>query len=147
MSPEANSSSPGDAHYQHTALRQQIQQSLQKVEAEGQRLKSTDRRYTIMSIMLGVIATFVAGESAVTGEPLFGNWRLTTMIASVSTLSATAITGIQKQIASPEQLLETSECAAKLKALKVETIAADYELDLVTDTYQGIISEFPSVDC
>ena len=147
MSPEANSSSPGDAHYEHTVLRQQIQQSLQRVEAQKQRLKSADRRYTIISIVLGVIATFVAGESAVTGEPLLGNWRLTTMVASVSTLSATAITGIQKQIASPEPLLETSECAAKLKALKVETISANYELEPVSDIYQGMIAEFPSVDC
>ncbi|MGD1941741.1 MAG: hypothetical protein ACFB0G_10550 [Leptolyngbyaceae cyanobacterium] len=147
MSPEANSSSPGGAHYEHTVLRQQIQQSLQKVEAQKQRLKSTDRRYTIINIVLGVVATFIAGESAVTGEPFLGNWRLTTMVASVCTLSATAITGIQKQIASPEQLLETSECAAKLKALKVETISANYELEPVSDIYQGIISEFPGVDC
>ncbi|MBE7385440.1 MAG: hypothetical protein F6J95_029080 [Leptolyngbya sp. SIO1E4] len=146
MSTEPNPS-PHSSNHEHSALRQQIQQSLQKAETQKKRLKSTDRRYTITNLVLSAIATFIAGESAISGEPIMGNWRFTAMMASVCTLGATLAAGIHKQIASPDQLLETSECAAKLKVLKIETISEDYELDAVNAEYQHILSEFARVDC
>ncbi|MBE9100259.1 hypothetical protein [Vacuolonema iberomarrocanum] len=120
---------------EHRLLKQQIHLSLQKAEAQKSRLKSTDRRYTIMNLVLGAIATFIAGESAIAGEPILGSWRFTATLASVCTLSATIVAGVHKQVASPDLLLEASECAAKLKALKIETIPETYELEPVSDAY------------
>ena len=146
MSPDLNTTTD-DANNRYSRLRQQIQLSLQKSEAQKNRLKSTDRRYTIMNLVLGAIATFIAGESAIAGEPIFGSWRFTATLASVCTLSATIVAGVRKQVASPELLLEASECTAKLKALKIETIPETYELEPVSDAYQHILSEFTRVDC
>ena len=127
-------------------LKAQIDLSLQKAEAHRNRLKTADRRYSILNIVLGAIATFIAGESAISGTPLMGGWRFTTTVASVCTLGATLSAGIQKQVVSPELLIETSECAARLKSLKIETLAPAYSMDEVRDTYQSILSEFARVE-
>ncbi|MEO1620172.1 MAG: hypothetical protein AAFU53_03965 [Cyanobacteria bacterium J06632_3] len=127
-------------------LKTQIDLSLQKAEAHRNRLKNADRRYSILNIVLGAIATFIAGEAAISGTPMVGGWRVTTTIASVCTLGATLSAGIHKQVASPELLIETSECAAKLKSLKIETLASSYPVEEVRDTYQNILSEFSRVE-
>lgn len=127
-------------------LKSQIDLSFQKAEAHRNRLRVADRRYSIMNIVLGAIATFIAGESAISGTPLMGGWRLTTTVASVCTLGATLSAGIQRQVASPELLIETSECAAKLKSLKIETLSPTYPVEDVRDTYQSILSEFSRVE-
>lgn len=146
MSTDANSSLNHSRH-EYGALREQIQQSLRKAEVQKKRLKSTDRLYTIMNIVFSAIATFIAGESAISGEPIVGNWRFTTAIASVCTLGATVSAGIHKQAVSPEQLLETSQCAAQLRSLEVATLSENYPLDAVSEEYRRILAEFAGVDC
>ena len=131
---------------EHSRLRQQIQTSLNKAKTQKTRLIQTDRRFSIASIVLGAIATFIAGESAIAGEPMLGNWRFTTTIASVCTLGATVATGIHKQVVPTDLLVETSECTAQLKALHIETIPAVYDVETVTDNYQRLIAEFSRVD-
>lgn len=76
-----------------------------------------------------------------------GNWRFTTTIASVCTLSATVAAGVHRQVVPTDLIVETSECTARLKALSIETIPATYDVDTVTDDYQRLISEFSRVDC
>ncbi|MEO0758439.1 MAG: hypothetical protein AAFY78_16385 [Cyanobacteria bacterium J06648_16] len=131
---------------QQDPLRRQIELSLGKAEAHRNRLKSADRRFSITNIVLGAIATFIAGESAIAGEPLMGNWRLTTTVASVCTLGATISASVHKQVVSPDLLIETSECAAKLRALKIETLSSTYPIEAVRDEYQHILSEFSRVE-
>ncbi|MGB7442756.1 MAG: hypothetical protein WA919_16955 [Coleofasciculaceae cyanobacterium] len=138
---------PGDPSEQYSVLQQQIQHSLQKAEGQKNRLKAIDKRCSIINLLLGVVATFIAGESAIAGEPIVGNWRFTTTIASVCTLGATITAGVHKQLASPDLLLESSECVAKLKALKVETISPSSELGVVSKAYQKILSDFSRIDC
>ncbi|HEY9664576.1 MAG TPA: hypothetical protein V6C65_39550 [Allocoleopsis sp.] len=128
-------------------LRQQIQSSLQRAETHKNKLKTIERRFSIINICLGATATLIAGQSAIADNPLIGNWRTTTTIASVITLSATIVGGIQKQLAAPDFLVEASECVAKLKALKVETISPTYEVEPVSEEYQQILSDFSKVDC
>ncbi|MEL6351643.1 MAG: hypothetical protein AAFR58_07755 [Cyanobacteria bacterium J06627_28] len=130
-----------------SALRQQINLSLDKAQARKHQLMRADRRFSIASLVLGAAATFIAGESAIAGEPMIGNWRFTTTIASLCTLGATVTTGIHKQIVPTDLIVETSECAAQLRVLKIETIPAVYDVETVTDDYQRLISEFARVDC
>ncbi|MEL6552596.1 MAG: hypothetical protein AAFQ63_03920 [Cyanobacteria bacterium J06621_11] len=144
MPPESQSNPPSD---QCTRLRQRIEMSLQKARSQKTKLIQTDRRFSIASILLGAIATFIAGESAIAGEPMLGNWRFTTSVASICTLGATVATGVHKQIVPTDLLIETSECTAQLKALSIETIPAVYDVDTVTDNYQRLIAEFSRVDC
>lgn len=132
---------------QHDILRQQISESLKKAEAQKNKLKTTERRYSIMSICLGALATFITGQSAVSNDPLIGNWRLNTTVASVLTLGVTIAGGMQKQLAAPDLLSEACECVAKLKALKVETIVSTYDAEQVSEEYQKILSDFSHIDC
>ena len=131
---------------QHSRLREQIKLSLQKVRSQRDKLTRTDRRFSIASILLGAVATFIAGESAIAGEPALGNWRFTTTIASLCTLSATVAAGVHKQVVPTELIIETSECTAQLKVLSIETIPAVYDVEAVTDSYQRLIAEFSRVD-
>ena len=129
-----------------SVLRQQIDLSLDKAQAQKHKLMRADRGFSIASLVLGAAATFIAGESAIAGEPMLGNWRFTTTIASLCTLGATVATGIHKQIVPTELIVETSECAAQLRVLKIETIPATYDVETVTDNYQRLISEFSRVE-
>ncbi|MEO0885921.1 MAG: hypothetical protein AAFY54_08265, partial [Cyanobacteria bacterium J06648_10] len=105
-----------------------------------------DRRFSIASLLLGAVATFIAGQSAIADEPMLGNWRFTTTIASLCTLGATISTGVHKQVVPTDLLVETSECTAQLKVLSIETIPAVYDVETVTDNYQRLIAEFSRVD-
>ncbi|MEM6448380.1 MAG: hypothetical protein AAF704_17690 [Cyanobacteria bacterium P01_D01_bin.123] len=92
------------------------------------------------------MATLIAGSSAIAGTPLLGDWRSTTFIVSACALGAAIAAGIHKQVAPPERLLESSECAVKLRNLVVETISETYELEAVSEAYQHILSEFTQID-
>ena len=127
-------------------LRQQIASSLERSRNQRNKLKNTDKRFSIASLVLGAIATFIAGQSAIAGKPITGNWRITTTIASVCTLGATVATGIHKQVVPTDLLVEASECTAQLKVLVIETAADTYDVETARATYQRIIAEFSNLD-
>ena len=144
MGYDVNLSQPAE---QYGSLRQQIASSLQRARVQKQNLKRMDRRLSIASLVLSAIATFVAGESAIAGEPIMGDWRFTTTLASVCTLGATVTMGVHKQIVPTDLIVESSECTAQLKSLSIETIPDIYDVETVRDAYQQIIAEFSMVDC
>ena len=146
MPPDLNTVADGSSD-PYSALRHQVQHSLQKAEAQKNQLKSSGHRYSIATLVLSGVATLVAGASAISGNPVLGNWRLTTSIASFCTLGAAIAAGIRKQTASPERLLESGECVAKLRDLKIETIPEAYDLEAVNEAYRHILAEFARVDC
>jgi hypothetical protein len=129
----------------YEALGRQIDESLRKACAQKDRLKRSSSRYSILNIILGAIATFVTGQ-AVIFAPVLGNWRVTCTVAGVFALGATIVAGIQKQLADSEILAEASECCGRLRSLKVETIAGDYELEKVKGEYRQILAACPRVE-
>lgn len=131
---------------EHSALRQQIAVSFQRATAQKNRLRRADKRLSIASLVLSALATFIAGESALAGEPIMGDWRFTTTVASVCTLSATLVAGIHKQVAPTDLIIESSEFSAKLKALSIEALPTEYNLAEVRQAYQQLIAEFSEVD-
>ncbi|MBE9002088.1 hypothetical protein IQ274_28770 [Nostoc sp. LEGE 12447] len=135
------------SHHYYDVLRQQINDSLKKAETQKNKLKTIERRYSLINICLGALATFITGQSAVSNYPLIGNWRINTTVASVLTLGVTIVGSMQKQLAAPDLLSEASECVAKLKALKVETIISTYDTEQVSEEYQQILSDFSKIDC
>lgn len=151
MTPELKSQKPADkpaskpANYDR--LRQQILSSLERSRAQRNNLRHTDKCFSIASLVLGAIATFVAGQSAIADEPMLGNWRLTTTVASICTLGATVATGIQKQVVPTDLIVESSECTAQLKVLHIETMPEVYDVETVRDSYQRVIAEFSKIDC
>ncbi|EKQ71263.1 hypothetical protein OsccyDRAFT_0122 [Leptolyngbyaceae cyanobacterium JSC-12] len=138
---------PNNSYDEYSGLRQQIDNSLQRAEAQRNNLKKIDRRYSIFNIILGAIATFIAGQSVVSDQAPMGTWRNMTTISSLFALGATVASGLHKQLASPDLLAEASQCVAKLKALKVETVASTFELEKVCEAYQQILTEFSKIDC
>lgn len=132
---------------QRDTLRQQINDSFQRSSAHKERLKRAHSRYSITNILLGALATFIAGQAAVLGAPLTGGWRVTCAVASGFALSATVVASVQRQLADPELLTQASECVGKLRALKVDTIGPDYDLEEATRKYQQILSEFTGIEC
>ncbi len=118
MTPEAEPKQP----VEYDGLRRQISSSLESARAQRNQLKHIDKCFSITSLVLGAIATFIAGQSAIADEPMLGNWRLTTTVASLCTLGATVATGIHKQVVPTDLIVESSECTAQLKVLRIETI-------------------------
>ncbi len=130
----------------HTHLREQIDRSLHQATLQKHHLQKIDRQYSVLNIVLGAIAAFIAGQSAIADKPAIGNWRNVAMVASGLTLTATIASGVQKQIAPTDLVAEVSQCVAQLKALKIETLSTHYELEAVSDAYQKILTEFSRVD-
>jgi hypothetical protein len=128
-------------------IQQQIWHSLQRAEAQRNKLKKNDLRYSIINLVLGALATFIAGESAISGSPALVNWRVTTAVTSLLTLSTTIVSGIHKKVVSPDLLSEASECVAKLKALRLESNIPTGKIEQICDEYQQIVSEFSNIDC
>ncbi len=143
MTPEAEPKQP----VEYDGLRRQISSSLERARAQRNQLKHTDKCFSITSLVLGAIATFIAGQSAIADEPMLGNWRLTTTVASLCTLGATVATGIHKQVVPTDLIVESSECTAQLKVLRIETIPDVYDVETVRDSYQRVIAEFSKIDC
>jgi hypothetical protein len=136
---------PNISEEQYEAFEKQIDDSLRKACAHKDRLKRSNSRYSILNIVLGAIATFVTGQ-AVIFAPVLGNWRVTCTVAGVFALGATIVAGIQKQLADSEILAEASECCGRLRSLKVETIAGEYELERVKSEYKQILTSCPRVE-
>lgn len=130
----------------HKILQQQIDLSLQKAQAQKQKLKKTDQRYSITHIILSALAAFITGQSAVSGKAMIVDWKVTTAIASLLGFSTTLVAGIQKQLVSSDLLEESSECVARLKALKIETLTPTYNVETVSTTYQQLLAEYSNID-
>jgi hypothetical protein len=132
---------------QHDALRQQIDDSLQKASTHKDKLKRANSRYSITNIILGALATFAAGQAAILGKPMVAGWRITCAVASGLALGATVVAGVQKQLVDAEQVAKASECTAKLRALRVEMLNPTYDREEVRRKYQQILAEFTEVPC
>jgi hypothetical protein len=130
---------------QYEALEKQIEDSLRKACAHKDRLKRSNSRYGIANIIMGALATFVAGQSVILG-PVLGNWKLACTVAGIFALGATIGAGIQKQLADSDLLAEASECCGRLRTLKVETIARDYELERIKSEYKQVLTGCPRVE-
>ena len=136
---------PHISEEQYEALEKQIDDSLRKACAHKDRLKRSNSRYSITNISMGALATFVAGQSVILG-PVLGNWKLACTVAGILALGATITAGIQKQLADSDLLAEASECCGRLRSLKVETIAREYELERVKSEYKQVLTGCPRVE-
>ena len=134
---------------QDQALQRQISTSLRKATAHKAKLQHHNTRYVLINLVLGSMATLLTGQAALSEKLPATTWKITCAIASGLTLSATISSGLQKQLTSPELLIQSSECVGKLKALKVEVegIEPTESLDASRDKYEQILTEFHSVDC
>lgn len=133
--------SSNDLTKQSNMLQEQIYSSLEKAQAQKNRLKCSNARYSTTNIVLGILATFLAGIAGTVGNA--NNWKPVCLLAAVCSAGAAMTAKLQ----TAEQLTEASECVGQLKALKAELITPKYDLEQVGDKYQQILSEFSTIDC
>ena len=126
---------------QSDVLQEQISSSLEKAQVQKIALKRTNSRYTTANIILGVLATLLAGTAGTIGKA--ENWKPICLLAAACSAGAAMTAKMQ----TTEQLTEASECVGQLKALKVETITPTYDVEQVSEQYQQILSEFSTIDC
>ena len=119
----------------------QISSSLEKAQVQKNTLKRNNSRHTTANVILSALAALLAGTAGTFGNA--ANWKVICLFAAVCSSAATVTAKMQKA----EQLTEASECVGKLKALKVETIVPNYDLEQVSKRYQQILSEFSTIDC
>ena len=122
-------------------LREHISDSLEKVQVQKNTLKRSNARYTTANIIFSVLATLFAGTAGIFGNA--ENWKATCLLATVCSAGA----AMTAKMSTAERLIDTSECVGQLKALKVETILPNSDLDEVSERYQQIILDFSTIDC
>lgn len=127
--------------HQFSVLREQIHSSLEKAQKQKNTLKHTNSRCTTVNIILSALAALLAGTAGTVGNA--ANWKPICLLAAVCSAGAAVTAKMQ----TAEQLTEASECVGQLKALKVETITLTDDLEEVSEKYQQILSEFPTIDC
>ena len=121
---------------QPDVLREQIDSSLEKAQAQKKALKRNNFRYSTANIILGAIAAVLAGTAGTVGKA--ATWKPICLFASLCSVSATVTAKLQTD----EQLTEISEGVGQLKALKFETLVLTYDSKQVSEKYQRILSAF-----
>lgn len=125
---------------QLNTVREKISGSLEKAQTRRDALKRKSSRYTTANIILSTLATLLAGMAGTIGNAQ--NWKVTCLFAAVCSAGVTVTTKLQ----TTEQSTEASECIGQLKALRVETVIPQYDLEQVSKKYQQILSDFSAID-
>ena len=122
-----------------------IKESLNRATSHLSKLRKTNSRFIIISLVASVLATLLAGFTAFNGKPVVGQgagaWAWTCGIVAVFTATATVFTGLHKQLTISERLAKATECVGKLKSLQIS-------LEISGDDESGkkdIINEYRKV--
>ncbi|MFZ1321685.1 MAG: hypothetical protein WAT71_09035 [Ignavibacteria bacterium] len=120
----------------------EIRESLLKSEKNYIKLRKTNSRYIMISLIASVLATLLAGLTAFTG-PVAGEgavaWKWTCGIVAVFTATATIFTGMHKQLSVSDHLTKSLECAGKLKSLSFTIQQEGYNKDEAVKEYRRIL--------
>lgn len=123
-------------------MTKEIQESLLKSEINYIKLKKTNSRYIMISLIASVLATLLAGLTAFTG-PVAGQgpvaWKWTCGIVAVCTATATIFTGMHKQLSVSDRLTKSLECTGKLKSLSFTVQQEDYNKEEAVKEYKRIL--------
>jgi hypothetical protein len=112
-----------DLNKQSNALQEQIYSSLEKAQTQKNTLKRSNARYMTTNIILVGIATFLAAIAGTVGNAK--SWKPVCLLAAACSAGAAVTSKMQ----TTEQLTEASECVGQLKALKVDLMTSEYDLE------------------
>jgi len=120
----------------------EIRESLLKSEKNYIKLKKTNSRFIMISLIASVLATLLAGLTAFTG-PVAGQgavaWKWTCGIVAVFTATATIFTGMHKQLSVSDHLTKSLECTGKLKSLSFTIQQEGYNKEEAVKEYKRIL--------
>ncbi|MBV6478921.1 MAG: hypothetical protein HGGPFJEG_01678 [Ignavibacteria bacterium] len=101
-------------------MSEDIKSSLKTAELKLKKLRETNTRFIVISLIASVLATLLAGSTAFLG-PLAGQgppaWKWTCGIVALFTATATVFTGLHKQLTVSERLAKVTECVGKLRSI------------------------------
>ena len=121
---------------QPDVLREQIDHSLEKAQAQKTVLKRNNSRYSTTNIVLGAIAAVLAGTAGTVGKA--DTWKPICLFAAMCSVGAT----ITAKLQTADQLTDISEGVGQLKALRFETVSPTYDPKQASEKYQQILLAF-----
>lgn len=127
----------------YDVIREKILASLKQAQSQQTDTQRKNSRYTLGNILLGAIAALSAGAAGTIGNA--ENWKPVCLFSAACSVGVTVTARLQN--IEHRKLTKTSECVGQLKALKIETLTPPYDLDQVSEKYQQILAEFPTVNC
>jgi hypothetical protein len=131
----------------HPPLAPLIRRSLETAAARRARLQSTALRLTLVAVVAAALATFFAGLSSLTDDPVVADdWRVTCAIASLCTLVATLSGGLQPVLVRPDRLTRASECVGKLRTLLFEAETPDHDQPALRRKFQQVIVDHDDLE-
>lgn len=126
-----------------------IKESLDKAQLQVSKLRKTNSRFIYISLIASVLATLLAGFTAVNGKPLTGQgpgaWTWTCGVVAIFTATATVFTGLHKQLTVSERLTKATECAGKLKSVLISLEGSglkDTDKDSLLTEYKKIVEVY-----
>ncbi len=126
-----------------------IKESLDKAQLQVSKLRKTNSRFIYISLIASVLATLLAGFTAVNGKPLTGQgpgaWTWTCGVVAIFTATATVFTGLHKQLTVPERLAKATECSGKLKSVLISLESSglkDSDKDALLTEYKKIVEVY-----
>jgi hypothetical protein len=127
---------------------QRIKNSLEHAEAENAKLRKTESRLQIITLISSAAATLVAGITAAQG-PLVGNgeqgWQLACIIAAVFAFIGTISTGLNQQLRINDRRIESVQCVGRLKSLDVAVATGSRNRDEIKKDYEEVARTFPEL--
>lgn len=125
----------------------QIISSLRTAEEKLKKLRETNTKFIVISLIASVLATLLAGSTAFLG-PLAGQgppaWKWTCGIVAVFTATATVFTGLHKQLTISERLAKATECVGKLRAIdfSISNAATEEEKKAAASEYKKVLEVY-----
>jgi hypothetical protein len=123
-----------------------IRGSLAKAEAYTRRYRILDMSLSITSIVLGSLATALAGGAVAGGDPVMdslGGWRIVCSVVAAFTAIGTICGALHKTFQVTTRLANGLACIGKLKSLELSITVTGEDPATAAKTYQKILGEHP----
>lgn len=124
---------------------EEIRRTLLKAEMQVKSLRKSNKLYILISLISSVLATLIAGVTAVNG-PIAGSgnsaWRFTCGLVAVFTATATVFTGLQKQFTISERLARATEFAGKLRSIIISMEDPGSDKKNVINEYRKVVEQY-----
>lgn len=125
-----------------------VRQGLIKTDVYKRKYKKYDSWLLIVSIVMGTIATALAGSGAAGGKPVMdalGGWRIVCFIAAALTAIGTITGALHKSFQISDKLSGAIVCSGKLRSLELDITIAEKNPKEASELYERILIDH--ADC
>lgn len=136
-----------DQNEQREEILKLVRDGLFKADSYAKKYGRLDAWLLVTSIVLGTLATVLAGGTAAGGTPVMnslGGWRVICSIVAVFTAVATISGTLHRTFQVTNHLAAAVGCIGKLKSLELAITVTRTEPREVAEGYRQIIEEYPA---